>query len=345
MNEERMKILKMIEEGNVSAEEGAKLLAAVENREAGESKADEREKKKYGIKSFLGDAVEKIKNTDFDLSFGEYVEFNYETQTESDNFNDIDVSIANGSLDVDTWEGHYAKAAYHVRVYQVDSEEEARRHFLADGQFDIHNGLLRLASPSKKIKTFVHLSLPKKKYDFIKSKLANGTITFNHMDSDYYQLKTSNGRIQLNSVSGETCKVETGNGAITVADGVFDTCEMDTLNGAVTLGGDFGKSDVSTVSGSITVDHFGGKAHTGFYKATTGSIKVSLPKYKRVDGKLRSNFGSLNCQIDNYKILDDKKEVVNKQLTFEAFDEYESIYHLEAETKTGSVTVSPSGQE
>ncbi|KHE71829.1 DUF4097 family beta strand repeat-containing protein [Halobacillus sp. BBL2006] len=336
MNKERMRILKMIEDGTVNAEEGAKLLEAVDENNKKNSDAAS---SKYGIKHFLGDAVDKIKNVDFDLSFGESVSFDYEKTLELSDFNDLDISIANGSLKLETWDEPHVKASYHVKVYQVKSEEEARERFLTDGEFSIKSGLLRLASPSKKMKTSVTLNIPKKRYEFIKAKLTNGGIRLNQVDSDHFQLKTSNGKVQLAQVSGETCKIETGNGAITLAEGDLETCEVDTINGAVNLSGLYGKSDVSALSGSITVEHKGEKAHTGFYKTTAGSVKVSLPHERRIDGVLRSKMGSLNCHLENYKILKDKKDVANKLLEFEAFEEHEQAFHIEAETKTGSVTV------
>lgn len=338
MNEERMKILQMIEKGNITAEEGAKLLTAVDEKT--ENNQTQEEKKKYGIKNFLGDAVDKIKNNDFDFSFGEYVEFNEETNLPQEAFHDADISISNGSLSVNTWEEDYVKAAYGVKVYQVDTEEAARDRFQDDTQFSITNGVLRLVSPSKKVKVNVELFLPNKKYEFIKSQLTNGSLKMSQLESDHYQLKTSNGLVELSEGTGQTCKVQTGNGSIKIK-GKFDQCEADTINGTVTLSGEYGKTDVSTVSGSITVDHEGSTAHTGFYKTTTGGIKISLPTEKMVDGVLRTKFGNLNCELDNYKILKDKKEVVSKMLEFEAYEQFEEAYHIEAETKTGSITIQP----
>ncbi|WP_374189719.1 DUF4097 family beta strand repeat-containing protein, partial [Halobacillus trueperi] len=123
--------------------------------------------------------------------------------------------------------------------------------------------------------------------------------------------------------------------------GTFEECETDTINGAITLSGDIGKADASTVSSGITVDYSGSKAHTGFYKTTTGKIQVSLPTEKKVDGVLRTKFGQIQCELENYKILKDRKDVTNKMLEFEAYEQFENAYHIEAETKTGSVTVQP----
>ncbi|WP_082233390.1 DUF4097 family beta strand repeat-containing protein [Halobacillus massiliensis] len=336
MNEERMKILKMIEEGTITAEEGAELLKAVETtKEMNKTSSN----KKYGFKDFIDEAVEKIKNVDFDLSFGEAVEFHHELKADPVDFHDLDISIANGSLHLEPWDKDFAKADCRVKVYQTSDETEAKEQFLADSELDITSGILRLSNPSKKIKIFVKLYLPKKRYDFIKLKLSNGAITSNHLEAAHFQLKTSNGSLRLKDAQGETCKLETGNGSITVAESAFDHCEADTINGSVKLDGQFGKSDVSAIAGGITVYNYGDRAHTGFFKTTTGQISVLLPENKRIDGTLKSSIGSLTCELENYKILKNKKEVMSKELVFEAREELEKIYHIEAETKTGSVTI------
>ncbi|WP_173915642.1 DUF4097 family beta strand repeat-containing protein [Halobacillus sp. Marseille-Q1614] len=335
MTEERMKILKMIEQGTITAEEGAQLLKAIETQDY-DTKSSE---KKYGFRDFVEEAVEKIKNADFDLSFGESVEFQYDLKSDPVPFHDMDVSIANGSLHLEPWIEDYAKAECRVKVYQAADEQEAKEQFLADGEFEITEGILRLANPSKKIKTFVKLYLPKKRYEFIKLKLSNGAITSNHVKAAHFQLKTSNGSLRIKDSQGETCKLETGNGSITVSESEFDTCQADTINGSVKLDGQFGKTDVSAVAGGITVYNYGERAHTGFFKTTTGQITVLLPENKRIDGTLKSSVGSLNCSLDNYKILKNKKEIMNKEFVFEAREELADVYHLEAETKTGSVTI------
>ena len=339
MNEERMKILQMIEKGTISAEEGAKLLEAVE--EPSPKDSEQRDKSKYGLRNFLDDAMEKIKNADFDLSFGEYVEFTDDTVLPKEEFHDADLSISNGSLKLHTWDQEDVKASYQVKVYQVETEEEARARFHDETQMEIKNGLLRIASPSKKMKMNVDLFIPNKKYEFIKSQLTNGNLDLENIESDHFQMKTSNGAVKAKQISGETCKIQTGNGAIQLQEGTFEECETDTINGAITLSGDIGKADASTVSSGITVDYSGSKAHTGFYKTTTGKIQVSLPTEKKVDGVLRTKFGQIQCELENYKILKDRKDVTNKMLEFEAYEQFGNAYHIEAETKTGSVHVQP----
>ncbi|UOQ45840.1 DUF4097 family beta strand repeat-containing protein [Halobacillus salinarum] len=340
MSEERMRILKMIEEGTITAEEGEKLLTAVEEKNNQTSSSE----KRYGIKDFIGEAVEKIKNADFDLTFGESFRFEHTEELEKKDFNDIDIQIANGSLDIETWKEDFAKAELEVKVYQVSSEEEAKERFFTDSQLNIHNGILRVASPSKKIKTNVHLYIPDDHYEFFKTKLSNGTLNAFGLASNHIQVKTANGSLRLNDMKGSSCKAETGNGSIQVVGAALDECQADTINGSIKLIGEFGKAHASAVTGSVVVENKGTRANSGFFKTTTGSVIVHLPPAREIEGKLKTSFGSIDCRLENYKILNNKKEVMNKQLEFEAFEQYEDTYHIEAETKTGAVTIIPAKQ-
>lgn len=339
MTEERMKILKMIEEGKITADEGAKLLEAVERKP--EEDKEKPASKRYGLRNFFDDAVEKVKKSDFDMVFGEYQSFSEEAVLEAGEMNDIDVWIANGSLVLRSWDQDYVKAVFDGRVYGAESEQQAKDRFQEDVNLTLKAGLLRLSSPVKKTKVKVELYVPPVHLSFIKAKLSNGDLEIEELKADQLQLKTSNGPVKLKELIGRSCKVETGNGSITAASVNFEEWEADTINGTVSLVGDLGKSDISTVSGQIKVDHLSNKAHTGFYKTTAGSIRVSIPNERKIVGLLKSNIGNVYCELENYKILKDKKDVMNKRLEFEAYEQYDQTYHIEAETKTGPVTVTP----
>ncbi|MBA2175605.1 DUF4097 family beta strand repeat protein [Halobacillus locisalis] len=335
MSEERMKILKMIEEGIISAEEGAELLKA--SSEFEEHRNSER--RKYGILDFLDDAYEKIKNVDLDFSFGEYVEFDHTISLDQAPITDLDLLITNGSLDIKTWEEDYVKADFGVKVYQVNTKEQARQRFLEDGEFTLSGGLLRLASPSKQVKTDVSLTVPSQSYEFVKAYLANGHMELASLRSNHFHLKTANGKVALNKIKGDSCQVETGHGAISVVESDLETCKAETVHGEITLEGNYGKSEASAISGLVTVDHSGSRAYSGFYKTTTGHVQVTLPQEKRVNGVLRSHLGSIECPLENKTILKQQKEFMNKIEEFEAFPEHEDSFHIEAEAKTGSVTI------
>ncbi|WP_079478210.1 DUF4097 family beta strand repeat-containing protein [Halobacillus salinus] len=334
MDQERMKILKMIEEGIITAEEGAELLKA--NSEA---QSHTKTSSTYGLRNFFDDAVEKIKNVDLDFKFGEFVEFDEQISLDAGELKDMDLWIANGSMKVRSTEKDYVYANYHVKVYQVQTEKEARDRFRDDGQFTLESGLLRVASPSKQVKVDVELFVPDQSYEFIKAQLTNGHFDLSSMRSDHLQVKTSNGKVQLDDIRGESCKVETGHGAVSLLKADFETCKVETVHGEITIEGSIGKSEANAISGLVTVRHNGDRAYQGTYKTSTGQVQVTVPKNKRLSGILRSHLGQINCRVPDKTIIRRRDEFMNKVIEFEANTELSSRFSLEAEAKTGAVTV------
>ncbi|WP_347862406.1 DUF4097 family beta strand repeat-containing protein [Salimicrobium sp. PL1-032A] len=327
MSEERMKVLKMIENGEISAEEGSKLLEAMNDS------------KSYSWKSFLGDAVDRVKKGDFDLSFGNTIDFRESVVKEATAFEDMDIHINNGSLHIHTHEEESVKAEYEVKMYQAKDEEEAKHRFKEEVRLDASEDLLRLSSPSSKVKLAVTLYVPERAYDFVKSKVFNGNVSMDNLRAAHVETKTTNGAVVFRHIRGEKVNVETGNGTIDFEACTFSRCDAKTVNGYIKADGSFVKLDLSTVSGGIQATGQDHRSERGFFKTSTGSIDITLPENKRVEGRLASAFGKLDCQLDNYKMLSDKNDWLSKELKFEAKEEYDEVYYIDADTKSGSVTV------
>ncbi|MFD1020360.1 DUF4097 family beta strand repeat-containing protein [Thalassobacillus hwangdonensis] len=355
MDEKRIRILKKIEEGSLSAEEGAELLEAADAQsrhekqdgsvstkvdwdQGAQQKTKEKTKKKKSIMTYVEDAFHKIKNVDLDLNFGDHVSVSHIYHTE-DTFKQMDIQISNGGLELKSWNEASVRLECEAKVYQTDDQDEARKRFLKETDFKLEDGTLLFASPSKKLKTDVVIYVPKGDYEEIHSKLFNGSITASELNCREFNLKTTNGSITMEGLRGDECDAETSNGSIRAKQSAFDDFEADTVNGSVKLSGDFGKVDASAVTGSVSCEYYGKKAHTGFFQTTTGSVRVKVPENVRVDGKLQTSMGSIKCDIDDAKIYKEKKEMIRKELYFVINENYEQAYHLEAETKTGSVKV------
>ncbi|WP_102335594.1 DUF4097 family beta strand repeat-containing protein [Salimicrobium jeotgali] len=328
MSEERRKILKMIEQGDISAEEGARLLESVNEPD-----------KTYTWKSFLGDAVDRVKKGDFDLSFGNTIDFGEATEVDATSFEDMDIHINNGTVRILTHEKDTVKAEYEVKMYQSSSEEEAKQRFREEVRLDTSADLLRLSSPSNKIKVSATLYVPDRAYAFVKTKVFNGRVDLSALRAEQVETKTTNGAVTLSEVHGEKANVETGNGSVDFQNCSFSRCDARTINGKVAASGSFVKLDLSTVSGGINVSGQDHRAERGFFKTSTGSINVQLPEEKRIEGNLASAFGKLSCKLDNYKLLSDKNDWLTKELKFTAREDYETVYYVDADAKSGSVTV------
>ncbi|MFG6121470.1 DUF4097 family beta strand repeat-containing protein [Thalassobacillus sp. B23F22_16] len=352
MKEERLRILKMIEDGTISAEEGSKLLDALNTDEqthtvskqvdwenGAKSEKKQPDKKKKNIMDYVEQAFQKIKNADFDLNFGDYVEVSHIYQNVDDSYDRLTLSIANGSLTLKSWKESATRVECEAKVYQAEDYDAAKKSLLKQVDFKVADNNFTLSLEEKKIKADVTVYVPESLYEKVHAKLFNGAISLERLELHDMELKTSNGSIHLDRVNGVDGDIETSNGTIHVKGSSFDELEADTINGSVKLSGDFGKLDASTVTGGVTCEYFGDKAHTGFFQTTTGSINVHLPHHVKVDGKLQTNMGSLKCNLDHAKIYKEKNEVVRKELLFVINEQKEKEYYLEAETKTGSVTV------
>ncbi|SIS43204.1 DUF4097 family beta strand repeat-containing protein [Salimicrobium flavidum] len=327
MSEERMKILKMIENGDITAEEGSKLLESMNDQS-----------QSYSWKTFLGDAVDRVKKGDFDLSFGTTVDFEETTEEAATAFEDMDIHINNGSLQILTHEEETVKAEYGVKMYQAKTEEEAKQRFKEEVRLDSSADLLRLSSPSSKIKVMVRLYVPERSYAFVKSKVFNGRIDLTNLQAEHVETKTTNGAVNFENVRGEKANIETGNGTVDFKNCSFSRCDAKTVNGKIKADGSFVKLDLSTVSGGIVVSGQDQRAERGFFKTSTGSIDVQLPAEKRIEGRLATAFGKIDCKLENYKMLSDKNDWLVKELKFEANENHEAVYYIDADTKSGSVT-------
>ncbi|MBM7551391.1 DUF4097 family beta strand repeat-containing protein [Thalassobacillus pellis] len=348
MEQEKLQVLKMIEEGTITAEEGAERLKQLEHSVSTEVKWEGRDKqseqkqapkKKRKLFGYMEQAFTKLKTADLDLNFGEYTVVSHIFQNEGDPFDNIAVSVPNGSLEVKSWKEPSVRLECEAKVYQTEDSNKARQQFLNDVDFKVADESLHFALTSKKMKVDITLYVPEQQYQRLFVKLFNGSITAENLSVRDSDLKTTNGSILLDSMTGQNADTETSNGSVQVRKSALENIEADTVNGSVKLSGDFGKVDASAITGSVTCEYYGGKAHTGFFQTTTGSVKVHLPHNVKVDGKLKTSMGSLNCNMDNAKIYKEKKEMVKKELSFTINETHENVYHLEAETKTGSVTV------
>ncbi|WP_186580883.1 DUF4097 family beta strand repeat-containing protein [Aquibacillus kalidii] len=361
MQEERKKILKMVEDGIISSEEAEEIFDSLDKAEQAkyqqvsqhvdwdqaESNSNYYQKQaKSGttakkLLGFIEEAFSKIKNVDLDFNFGTHTKVSHIFQSQQPEIEKVDVDISNGNLQIVPWDERDVRIECEAKVYQESKLDEARKRFLSDVEFHLDNGILRFYIPSKQLKTDVVIRIPELLYDKVTIKLFNGSIDVENLQVKQFRSKTTNGAITLQGISGETYMVETANGSIKVEQAVLKELEAETINGSIHLNGEFDHVDAQAVSGSIHTMWNGIEAKSGFFKTTTGSIRLHLPQRLKVDGKLATNIGSIHCNFSDYKVIEKKSEMMRNLLHFEANSEIEQLLHLEAETKTGSIWMLP----
>lgn len=366
MQEERKKILEMIQDGKLSADEAMGLLeelekASQESEAKGQVLQNELstvvvEKKSEGstqdtfkkniqsskdkILDFVESAFKKIKDTDLDFNFGKSVEVSHIFQHDYDFLNEVDVDIANGRIKIATWDQQDVRVECQAKVYRVEDIEAARKSFLDEVDFLIQDGKITFKVSEKAVKVDTIMYIPRREYEDIQVRMFNGAITTESLKSENLKAKTANGAIHILQGNGDSCVLETGNGTITISDTNFTDLEAETLNGAIKADGYFKKLDVQTFNGDIVCHNSGMDCDSVHAKSVTGKVQLNLPPGKAIEGELKSNLGSFNVTLEGMTIIEEKSDVVQKVLKFKTVKEEVPLLHVFAETKTAAITVS-----
>lgn len=363
MNEEKKRILKMVEEGKVTAEEAFGLLDELEkaSQTAEQKQAeivqelstavkfDEARKEetihqkiqstKEKIFEFVDTALKKIKDFDLDLNFGQSVEISHIFHQGDVSLKELDFDLANGSLRLVPWGQNDVRIECQAKVYRVENQDQARQNFLKDTQFAVDGDKLRFGTQQKWMKVSAVAYIPQKHYDKARVRIFNGTIQGEQLDVDKLRMKTANGKIDLAEVTGRKLEVETANGQIKILQSMVDELEAETINGAIKVDGDYQSVETQSFNGSITNNLNGNRCRSIIARATTGSVDVFVPEGTSVSGELKSNLGGFNVLLDGIHITEEKNEVIQKLLRFQSVDKTDSAMTVIAETKSGSISV------
>lgn len=374
MTQERKRILEMVQDGKLSAQEAIILLEALDqgndaekapnetvyekSDHAGEKQTHEgrqNEQKKSAenanedtfysqletagekIFDFVNNALKKIRH--IDLQFNQSVEFPHVFQQADDNFERIEVDVANGPVKLIAWDQPEVRIECQAKVYRSDDREEARTYFLDNTIFSIDNEMLCFATQSKWMRVETIIYVPKKHFKKLSVRIFNGGLTGEQLQCDHLSVKTTNGKIDLTQLEGNHFDIETVNGQINLVASKADHIEAETVNGAIDVSGFFRNAVLQSFNGNITCSVAEAGSDKIEAKAVTGNIQLHLPEIATVDGDVRSNLGSYKLELEGINVLHEKKEIIQKQVKFKRAGTDEKVLHVLADTKTGSILV------
>ncbi|MCM3727639.1 DUF4097 family beta strand repeat-containing protein [Neobacillus cucumis] len=369
MKEERKRILQMVEEGKLKADEALKLLEELEKAEQSmeqkqaqlvnelsttvqfeEAKKEEPFQAKYQstkdkIFEFVDFAFKKIKDLDLDLNFGQSVDISHIFHQGEAAIKDIDIDVANGAIKLVGWEQPDVRVECQAKVYRVENQDQARQNFLRDVLFTVEHEKLRFSTQQKWMKVEAVVYVPKAVYNRVRVRLFNGPITGEQMNVDELRVKTANGKISLDRFTGKNTELETANGKIKLKGSQFDKVEAETINGAIQLAGEFKKLEMESFKGNISVNLHGNQAELIQAKTAAGGIDLYIPDGLPVNGNLRTNLGGFHVNLVGIQVLEEKSEMIQKSLRFQSINHPEKLAHIYADTKTGSITIHQSQEE
>ncbi|KHF41263.1 DUF4097 family beta strand repeat-containing protein [Halalkalibacter okhensis] len=363
--EERKMVLKMIEDGKITAEEGVKLLEAMDKGDSGTSTKQEASPREVSTKvnwdegdqyrqrarhaanstasmftSFIESTIQKIKDVDLDFNFGSSVEVDHIFQHRDIAPKSVDVALENGSITFKPWDESDVRVECKAKVYRVKDSDEARRVFLQESSFRVDERKLLFHTKTKSIKVQTTVYVPKDTFDHIKLYTFNGKIEGASFETDTLDVNAINGPLKFSTIKSKKVMAETVNGAIDYNQVEIDVFDAKTIHGGITLAGKVQDFDAETVNGSITYE-LDQLVESGYadLKATTGSIHLFIPKENRIEGKLKTNVGGFTIDMDDYETLEEKKEFAQKSLNFIGNQHSSPRVKVNALTNTGSVLV------
>lgn len=355
MADERTRILKMVEDGMLSAEEALKLLEALErDRNQDPMNTDlsvdvdwdnsnqstfNKEPKRQKFSDFVESAIQKIKDVDFDFNFGTSYKVNHIFQHKDIELDAVYVDVANGSVKCVPWNESDVRVECDVQVFKARDEEHAREEFLKDVRFTVEGRRMYFSIQRKTVKVQTVIYIPQAAYEKVNIRTFNGQISSEKLNAQSLQAKTANGGIRLTHIQGKEVELEAANGKVMLEHSQAEELEVETLNGRITVHGSYEKVDLQSFSGNIECKLTDSNCRSVFLNTKTGSIDAFLPKNMQIDGKLKSNLGRFGCYLDNVTNMNETKDVVQKEMKFTANEGHQPSVRIEAEAKAGSIYI------
>ncbi|PLT32562.1 DUF4097 domain-containing protein [Bacillus sp. V5-8f] len=365
MQEEKKRILQMIQDGELSADAALALLEELEKAEQVSTqkeellmqellRVDEKEdsyekfnasfQKKLQsstekILDFIDGAIKKLKEADLDFNFGHFIEMSHIFHHSEAYLNEINIEIANGKATLIPWDQQELRVECKAKVYRVKDQDEARKNFLRHVLCEVDRESFHFSSSQKTLKVEADIYVPQAHYENISVKTFNGPICGADLKVDNIKAKTANGSISFNRLLGKTAEFETANGGIHIEHASLEKLEAETLNGTIAADGLLNKVDVQSFSGDILCDLPTAQGEYIHAKTVTGKIYVNIVPGTAVYGQLKSNIGGLSANLPGIQVVEEKNEVVQKVLSFKTGHTAEQVLHIFADTKTGAISV------
>ncbi|QQK81556.1 DUF4097 domain-containing protein [Salicibibacter cibi] len=288
---------------------------------------------------FVDSAVHKIKELDLDFNFGSAQEINHIFQHTNMQERIFELSLENGSIDIQPWDGEDGKIECSAKIYKAENEEDARRIFLEDTVFESVDEELHFYTKSKKIKLQATVYVPRERFEKLSLYTFNGHLNMNGLNSVALSAKVVNGSINMEDVRADVLEAETVNGVIDLDGATSERADLRTVHGSIDINGNIEDIDAESVNGSVNC-YFDGKegGHVSL-AATTGSVFLAVPEDIRTEGKLKTNVGNYHWKLPNVEVLDEKRDFIQKTLTFVSNPDQSAVLRVDAGTKTGSVSV------
>lgn len=289
---------------------------------------------------FMQTAVQKVKQFDMENPFGNAMTFEHAATIDGKDIEELIVDIDNGKCSIIPGEGDEVTAAFSVKTFTNQSEEDAKREFLEKLIFTAEAQSLRVASSSKTVQVNAVLTVPKKTYVKISARLLNGGFDMRNMEADTVRVKTANGKVNLSYVKSRDANLETLNGEIRLLSVEANQLDAQTVNGLIYVDGKVKETVARTLNGSISVTTTHEKADKIDVKSVGGNIELYVPNNHSLVGDVKSSIGSISVKLPDVEKTSNQEQLLHRSMMFKKdVEDSPTILHSFAESKTGSILV------
>lgn len=362
MQDERKRILDMLENGQITAQEAMGLLDTLSKQQEQHTQSTYTQQttgnESHRNRDFIEDAkrdftligervmqmmqgtVDKIRQFDFENPFGDAVSIKDHYSVEADALRSITIDIANGKVEIYPTDEKTVKADLTVKSYRQMPEEELRQKLHSDFVFKEEDGRLRIFSDMKTISVHTTLHVPKAHYQQLTVRLFNGDLTAGSFDAKHVKIKTTNGKVSLHHMNVEEVDVETVNGAVQLKDVNGEAVDVEAVNGRIYVEGKIRDLEASSVNGNLilTTKHANPRKLEG--TALAGNVELYVPRHVPLKGEATTQLGQLDVQLADVTQSNQSEQFMNKKVSFsKATEDDQSPLYVSGEAKTGTVVV------
>ncbi|GKV69912.1 DUF4097 domain-containing protein [Sporosarcina sp. NCCP-2716] len=289
---------------------------------------------------FMQTAVQKVKQFDMENPFGNAVTFEHSDKIDGKNIEELILDIDNGKCSIIPGEGDEITAAFSVKTFTNQSEEDAKREFLERLVFTSDAQSLHISSNSKTVQVNAVLTVPKKTYTKISARLLNGGFDMRNMEADTVRVKTANGKVNMSYVKSRDANLETLNGEIRLLSVEANQLDAQTVNGLIYIDGKVKETMARTLNGSISVTTSHEKADKIDVKSVGGNIELYVPNDHSLVGDVKSAIGSISVKLPDVEKTSNQEQLLHRSMMFKKdVEDSPTVLHSFAESKTGSILV------
>lgn len=371
MENERKRILKLVEEGKISAEEAIVLLESLstekdpdakneqqtntnnqkeENKNSFENLFNNKEfnkkvdefmddlkrdfsKVSNRLAGFMNTTFTKIKEFDLEFPFGEKVEFQKSYAFNENEVTGLDVEITNGKVEIAPSENDQLIVEATVKTTSNDEQKESyEQNFVK-----LKDDKIVITSPSKLDSIQLKITVPKKNYEVFVLRFLNGSVTIHQLNTKLLKVKTYNGSVKILEGQAVNIDVQSGNGSIDIRNVKSKDIEVQTVNGRIYIDGEVQEVEAESLNGAVVVTTTDEKARKIKSRTVAGAVEMYIPKTLSLNGQVVTTFGKADVGLEDIVVNSTEDQFLSKTISFEKFTESENVLKIYGETRTGNM--------